>query len=224
MQPPLAGEFRTDLLGPGLKVLAYTRRDQVVTGHLNYAWRSEEHATALRLFTGSPDLGRLQRAMPDIERLARGVAINQERLGIRETAAIRHDVTDSEQNVAYSTRSQVLRARTRKVGGQNDDTAGHAEHCRLEPARPAAPGEDRPSARARAVRRGRRCHRHRPAGAGGGSPGARHPVPRGRHRPAARRLAAYQGVHPGDAVAAAGHHGDLERAVRDYQQRHQGGY
>ena len=75
MQPPLVEEFRTDLLGPGLKVLAYTRKDQVVTGHLNYAWRSEEHATALRMFAGSPDLGRLQRAMPDIERLARGVAI-----------------------------------------------------------------------------------------------------------------------------------------------------
>lgn len=75
MQPPLAEEFRTDVLGPGLRVLAYTRKDQVVTGHLNYAWRSEQHATALRMFTGSPDLGRLQRAMPDIERLARGVAI-----------------------------------------------------------------------------------------------------------------------------------------------------
>jgi hypothetical protein len=75
MQPPLAEEFRTDLLGQGLKVLAYTRKDDVVTGHLNYAWRSEAHATALRMFTGSPDLGRLQRAVPDIERLARGVAI-----------------------------------------------------------------------------------------------------------------------------------------------------
>lgn len=75
MQPPLAEEFRTTMLGAGLKVLAYTRRDQVVTGHLNYAWRSEAHATALRMFTGSPDLGRLQRAMPDIERLAQGVAI-----------------------------------------------------------------------------------------------------------------------------------------------------
>jgi len=75
MQQPQAGEFRTDLLGAGLRVLAYTRKDQVVTGHLNYAWRSERRATALRMFTGSPDLGRLQRAMPDIERLARGVAI-----------------------------------------------------------------------------------------------------------------------------------------------------
>jgi hypothetical protein len=75
MQPPLVEEFRTDMLGSGLRVLAYTRRDQVVTGHLNYAWRAEERATALRMFTGSPDLGRLQRAMPDIERLARGVAI-----------------------------------------------------------------------------------------------------------------------------------------------------
>jgi hypothetical protein len=75
VQPPLVEEFGTEQLGPGLKVLSYTRKDDTVTGHLNYAWRSEEYATAVRMFTGSPDLGRLQRAVPDIEQLARGVSI-----------------------------------------------------------------------------------------------------------------------------------------------------
>jgi hypothetical protein len=75
MQPPVVDEFGTDRLGPGLKVLAYTKNRDTVTGYLNYAWRSEEYATALRMFTGCPDLGRLQRAIPDIERLAQGVTI-----------------------------------------------------------------------------------------------------------------------------------------------------
>jgi hypothetical protein len=75
IQPPSVEEFATDRLGPGLRVLAYTKNKEVITGHLNYAWRSEEYATALRMFTGSPDLGRLQRAIPDIEELARGAAI-----------------------------------------------------------------------------------------------------------------------------------------------------
>jgi hypothetical protein len=56
-------------------VTAYTQTKKVITGHLNYAWRSDEHATAVRMFTGSPDLDRLQRAVPDVEQLARGVAI-----------------------------------------------------------------------------------------------------------------------------------------------------
>jgi hypothetical protein len=32
-------------------------------------------ATALRMFTGCPDLGRLQRAIPDIEKMAQKVSI-----------------------------------------------------------------------------------------------------------------------------------------------------
>lgn len=75
IQPPLVDEFATDRLGPGLKALCYTRKGEIITGHLSYAWRSEEYATALRMFTGCPDLGRLQRAIPDMEQLARGVAI-----------------------------------------------------------------------------------------------------------------------------------------------------
>jgi hypothetical protein len=75
MEPPLVDEFGTERLGRGIKTLSYTRKGGTVTGHLNYAWRSEEHATALRVFTGSPDLGRLQRAIPDIEQMARGVTV-----------------------------------------------------------------------------------------------------------------------------------------------------
>ncbi len=75
MERPLVDEFGTDRLGPGLKVLHYTRKGGTVTGHLSYAWRSEEYATAVRMFTGSPDLGRLQRAIPDMEQLARGVTV-----------------------------------------------------------------------------------------------------------------------------------------------------
>jgi len=75
IEPPEVTEFATRRLGPGLKSLAYTRRNVTVSAHLNYAWRSDEHGAALRMFTASPDLGRLQRALPDIEQLARGVTI-----------------------------------------------------------------------------------------------------------------------------------------------------
>jgi hypothetical protein len=75
IEPPMVDEFATERLGPGLKTLSYTRKGGTVTGHLSYAWRSEEYATALRVFTGCPDLGRLQRAIPDIEQMAQGVTI-----------------------------------------------------------------------------------------------------------------------------------------------------
>lgn len=75
MEPPLVDEVGTERLGRGIKTLSYTRKGGTVTGHLNYAWRSEEHATALRVFTGCPDLGRLQRAIPDIEQLTHGLTI-----------------------------------------------------------------------------------------------------------------------------------------------------
>jgi hypothetical protein len=75
LEPAEGTEFATRRLGPGLKSLAYTRSDATLSAHLNYAWRSEEHATALRMFTACPDLGRLQRALPDVEQLAHGVTI-----------------------------------------------------------------------------------------------------------------------------------------------------
>jgi hypothetical protein len=75
IEPPDVTEFETKALGTGLKSLSYTRTNETLTAHLDYAWRSEEHATALRMFTACPDLGRLQRALPDMEQLARGVSI-----------------------------------------------------------------------------------------------------------------------------------------------------
>jgi hypothetical protein len=70
---PIVDAITTPALGPGLRSLAYVRQGQTMIGLLNYAWRSEEHETALRVFTGSPDLGRLQRALPDIDELTAGI-------------------------------------------------------------------------------------------------------------------------------------------------------
>ena len=64
MEPPLADEFATDQLGPGIKTLAYTRKGGTVTGHLSYAWRSEEHATALRMFAVLPGPGQAAASRP----------------------------------------------------------------------------------------------------------------------------------------------------------------
>jgi hypothetical protein len=79
MKPPMIEEFRPARMdprdGPGLKVLAYTRDGERITGFLSYAWRSDEHDTAVRMFTASSDLGRVQQALPDMERLANGVTI-----------------------------------------------------------------------------------------------------------------------------------------------------
>ena len=75
VRPPLVGEFRSTRMGPGLRVLSYARRGEMLMGFLSYAWRSEEHATAVRMFTACPDLGRIQRAIPDIEQLADGMTI-----------------------------------------------------------------------------------------------------------------------------------------------------
>lgn len=77
MQPPIVTEFSTEDLGPGLKVLYYQlgKDGSTVHGCLNYAWRSAEHETDVRLFTSCPDLGRLQGAMPDIDDLARVITV-----------------------------------------------------------------------------------------------------------------------------------------------------
>jgi hypothetical protein len=42
---------------------------------LRYAWRSEEHETDLQLWASSADLGRLQRAIPDIDDFARAIRV-----------------------------------------------------------------------------------------------------------------------------------------------------
>jgi hypothetical protein len=78
IDPPAVEEFPTDNLGPGLRV-RYSVRGRAdpsaVFGAVNYAWRSEEHETAVRLFTSSGNLGRLGRALPDLDQLARGIRV-----------------------------------------------------------------------------------------------------------------------------------------------------
>jgi hypothetical protein len=75
LRPPQVEEFRAARMGTGLKALSFAEHGEMVIGFLSYAWRSEEHATAVRLFTACPDLGRLHRAIPDIEELANGMTI-----------------------------------------------------------------------------------------------------------------------------------------------------
>ena len=77
VQAPMVEEIRTESLGTGLRCM-YHQREQEGTGilaALDYAWRSEEYETDLRLFTSCPDLGRLQRAIPDIEELIRVITV-----------------------------------------------------------------------------------------------------------------------------------------------------
>jgi len=86
IRPPIVEEFSTDRLGSGLRVLRHFTDDPGVPapaddetpeiyGGLAYAWRSEEYQTDLRLFTATPDLGRLQAAIADIDELARRISV-----------------------------------------------------------------------------------------------------------------------------------------------------
>jgi hypothetical protein len=79
MEPPIVEECFTEKLGSGLKSLCYLRQpgESIVSGSLNYAWRSERLETAVRMFTSCPDLSRLQRAMPDIEALTQVISFVQ---------------------------------------------------------------------------------------------------------------------------------------------------
>lgn len=76
LEPPVVEECVTGKLGSGLKSLCYLRQPggSTVSGCLNYAWRSEQLETAVRMFTSCPDLSRLQRAMPDIEALTQVIS------------------------------------------------------------------------------------------------------------------------------------------------------
>jgi hypothetical protein len=82
VRPAIVEEFRTDRLGSGLRVMRYCTEGPLeasasdppeIYAGLSYAWRSEQFQTDLRLFTACPDLGRLQRAIPDIDDLARTI-------------------------------------------------------------------------------------------------------------------------------------------------------
>jgi hypothetical protein len=70
-------EFTTDHLGTGLRSQRQRRgrREGEVDGYLDYAWRSEQCETDLRLFTFSWGLQRLELALPDIDALARAIRV-----------------------------------------------------------------------------------------------------------------------------------------------------
>jgi len=71
VEPPVVEEFATDSLGTGLRVMRYRHHeDGALYAALRYAWRSEEFQTDLVLNTTAEDLGRLHRAIPDIEAFA----------------------------------------------------------------------------------------------------------------------------------------------------------
>jgi len=78
VEKPILEEFTTDRLGTGLRCLQYRRGGEdgsEINGYLDYAWRSEQYETDLRLFTFSWGLDRLHRAMPDIDELARAISV-----------------------------------------------------------------------------------------------------------------------------------------------------
>jgi hypothetical protein len=79
VEPPITEEFSTEKLGPGLRTLRYLQspeeEGESLFGAVNYAFRSEEHETDLRIWAVSPDLGRLQHAIPDIDILVRATTI-----------------------------------------------------------------------------------------------------------------------------------------------------
>lgn len=78
VRAPVIDEITTETLGTGLRVLLYLPvegADEEIYGALNYAWRVEEFQTDLRIFTVCRDLGRLQRAIGDIDELARVTTI-----------------------------------------------------------------------------------------------------------------------------------------------------
>ena len=73
--PPVVEEVSVAQLGTGLKSLCYLPGPgESVSAFLNYAWRSEELQTAVRMFTSCQDLGRLQQAMPDLDQLTQVIS------------------------------------------------------------------------------------------------------------------------------------------------------
>jgi hypothetical protein len=73
VEPPIIDEFRAR---SGLRTLLYKQLDDgSLAAVLCYAWRSEQHATDLQLWIPCSDLGRLQRALADIDEFARAITI-----------------------------------------------------------------------------------------------------------------------------------------------------
>jgi hypothetical protein len=76
VEPPIVEEVRTEKLGAGLRTLRYMHMpDGGLYAAVNYAWRSEEFETDLQVWASTHELGRLQRAIPDIEEFVRAIAI-----------------------------------------------------------------------------------------------------------------------------------------------------
>ena len=77
VEAPLVEPVSTGRLGTGLRSQYYQREPggSELMGMLNYAWRVEDLETDLRVFTGCPDLGRLEGAMADIDELTRAISI-----------------------------------------------------------------------------------------------------------------------------------------------------
>lgn len=76
VEPPIVDEFTTPALGAGLRTLLYKQQaNGGLYAALCYAWRSEEYETDLRLWTACDDLGRLQRAIGDIDDFARAITV-----------------------------------------------------------------------------------------------------------------------------------------------------
>jgi hypothetical protein len=76
IRPPIVDEFTAPALGTGLRTLRHKRRDDgPVWAALRYAWRSDQYETDVQLWTSTADLGRLQRAISDIDTFARVVTV-----------------------------------------------------------------------------------------------------------------------------------------------------
>jgi hypothetical protein len=72
VRPPFVSDVTARYLGTGLKVLRYGERPArpgFLFAALNYAWRVDSEESDLRVFVSTPDLGRLQAAMADIDAL-----------------------------------------------------------------------------------------------------------------------------------------------------------
>jgi hypothetical protein len=75
-RPPVSSPFAADHLGTGLRVLRHRRNpDGSLRAVLGFAFRSEELATDLQVWTWSSDLRLLQRSLGDIEAFIRGITL-----------------------------------------------------------------------------------------------------------------------------------------------------
>lgn len=87
IEPPIVETFSTEHLGEGLRTLRYCpfeprpdrpREPGALYASLNYAWRVEEYESDVRLFSSSPDIGRLIQVINEIDELACGIHLVRE--------------------------------------------------------------------------------------------------------------------------------------------------